>query len=214
MLCGAVALLAASCTSGDGDRAAPTSVAPATTTVETLPPVGVYTYPGGVDDVIAQISVDVDAPLPLPVLTVYGNGRVVNAVDDEWRQGRTTDLAIQEVFDEADSIGLLDDDLVLRGQVDEGQPNIAVFLAVDGRQLNHELDLVRIERPVSIRRFLLRTATSNAFDLTEVYEPEAWINCDGDACTLGDEPADGFARPVLPNENFDSLMAAAGIDGP
>jgi len=191
-----------------------TTAAPATTTVETLPPVGVHTYPAGVDDVIVQISVDVDAPLALPVLTVYGNGRVVNAVGDEWRQGRTTDLVLQDVFDEADSIGLLDDDLVLRGQIDEGQPNIAVFLDVDGRQLNHELDLVRIERQVTIRAFLQRTATANTFDLTEVYDPEAWINCDGDVCALGDEPGDVIARPVMPNENLATLMAAAGIDGP
>jgi hypothetical protein len=162
LLWGTATLGLVACTDGASERTITTTVPAATTTsFETLPPVGVFNYPTGSDDVIAQISVDLDAPVAMPLLTIYGSGRTIAAVDDQWRTGSITDLDLQDFFDDARSIGLLDDDLVLRGRIESEQPNIAVFFDVDGRRLNHELDLVRIERPASMRAFLQRAATSN-----------------------------------------------------
>jgi hypothetical protein len=215
LLWGTATLGLVACTDGASERTITTTVPAATTTsFETLPPVGVFNYPTGSDDVIAQISVDLDAPIAMPLLTIYGSGRTIAAVDDQWRTGSITDLDLQDFFDDARSIGLLDDDLVLRGRIESEQPNIAVFFDVDGRRLNHELDLVRIERPASMRAFLQRAATSNLFELTDGYEPATWINCVGGVCTVADEPGDDFARPVLPHDDVGTLAAAAGIGQP
>ncbi len=204
----------AGCT-GAPERSTPTQPVPAaSTTFATLPPVGVFTYPTDSSDVVAQISVDVNAPIPLPLLTIYGDGRVVNAFENDWLVGAVSDVALQGFFADADSIGLLDGDLVLRGRDDRGQPNIGVYLEVDGRTLNHELDLVRIERPVNLRAFLQRSATTNEFGLTDVYEPTAWINCTGDVCAVGDERGADFARPLLPHEDVDTLADEAGAARP
>ncbi len=208
-------LVSGACTGGPNERATPPSPSPATTTIVTLPPVGVFTYPSGPGELIVQIRADADGPVSIPLLTVYGDGRAVAAVADGWLEGRVTDLELQEFLDDAHSVGLLDDDLVLRGVDADGRADIEVEFAVDGRRLLHQFDLARIERPIALRAFLVRAATDNVFGLTAAYEPPLWINCTDEECATADAAGGEFSRPVLlPYEDLDTLAAEAGIESP
>ena len=151
----------------------------------------------------------------MPVLTVYGDGAVIAGTADGWRSGRISELAIQRLLADAESVGLLDDELVLRrtdllsSRDDDTatDPDITVLLAVNGRTLVHQLDLARIERPPSIRAFLSEATIQNRFALTEPFEPTTWIACTIDGCDIVADAVDAASRPVLPGENPSDLAA-------
>lgn len=188
----------------------------------TLPPVDQFTFPRGARDVVVQVSTGTPVGPTIPLLTVYGDGAVIAGTDDGWRRGQISEFAIQRLLDDADSVGLLDDELVLRrtdllsSAADDpaddsaadpaADPDITVCLAVDGRVLVHQLDLARIERPPSIRAFLSEATTRNRFDLTETYEPDAWIACTVDICEIVANSVDASSRPVLPGEDPSALV--------
>ncbi len=178
-------------------------------TFDTLPPVPVYTYPTAADVVIAQIAVDVENPLTVPLLTIYGDGRVIGVFEDQWLEGTINDVTIQEFFDEADALGFLDEPLVLRGRQPDGHPDLEVELAVDGRRLRHEFDFVRIERPAAPLALLQRVAVQNPFQLAAAYEPQAWVSCTDDGCRIVRDGSVLEDRPVLPHEQPERLLADA-----
>jgi hypothetical protein len=202
-------------TAGDAPPAAPAFA--------TLPPVDRFTYPTGTDDVVVQVLVSAPLGPDVPLLTVYGDGDVVAGTKDGWRVGTASDLEVQGLLDDADSVGLLDEALVLRGP--EGAtaavsgdtsasvvpppppgPDFTIRFDVDGRVLEHELDLVRIERPPAIWAFLNTATTANRFGLTERFEPGAWIACSSDGCEVVPAALDASSRPVLPHEDPSSLV--------
>lgn len=184
----------------------------------TLPPVDQFTFPRGVDDVIVQVAIGVPVGPTVPLLTVYGDGTVIAGTDEGWRTGEISEFAIQRLLDDAESVGLLDDVLIQRrtdvltsagddaGADAATDPDITVRLDVDGRVLVHQLDLQRIERPPNIRAFLSKVTVENRFDLTEIFEPEAWIACSVTECEVVVVPADASSRPVLPHENPSRLL--------
>ena len=195
---------------------------PAAPSFATLPPVDRFTYPTGADDVVAQVLVRAIGP-DVPLLTVYGDGDVVAGTTDGWRAGTATDLQIQGLLDDAESVGLLDDALVLRRPEGAGAtasggasasvlappptgPDFTIRFDVDGRVLEHQLDLARIERPPAIREFLNTATTANRFGLTERFEPDAWIACSSDGCEIVPTALDASTRPVLPHEDPVSLL--------
>jgi hypothetical protein len=170
--------------------------------LDTLPPVDRFTYPSGADDVVVQIAVRAATGPDVPLLTVYGDGTVVAGTADGWRTGRLDDLQIQAFLDDTEAVGLLDRPLVLRGPDPAPTPDITVDLAVNGRVLRHELDLVRIERPPAIRAFLNTTTVENRFDLVEPFDPGRWVTCTVDGlCTLSATQQDAASRPVLRGED-------------
>ncbi|HSL74544.1 MAG TPA: hypothetical protein VK853_08750 [Ilumatobacteraceae bacterium] len=181
----------------------------------TLPPVDQFTHPRGATDVIVQVSTGTPVGPTMPVLTVYGDGAVIAGTADGWRSGRISELAIQRLLADAESVGLLDDELVLRrtdllsSRDDDTatDPDITVLLAVNGRTLVHQLDLARIERPPSIRAFLSEATIQNRFALTEPFEPTTWIACTIDGCDIVADAVDAASRPVLPGENPSDLAA-------
>lgn len=77
---------------------------------------------------------------------------------------------------------------------------------MNGRSLVHELDLARIERPIGIRQFLFTTTSRGRFELTDTFEPNAWIDCTLDECLVVDNQRDEFSRPVLPHEDHSSAV--------
>ncbi len=207
-------MIGASCTGGDGERAVPTTLQPAPEpTFDTLPPVPIYAYSDAAGDVIAQIAVDGETPLTVPMLTIYGDGRVIGVFEDEWLEGSLSDVTIQQFFDEAETLGFLGESLSLRGPEPDDRPDIAIELAVDGQQLRHELDLVRIEWPAAPRAFLQRVAVQNPVGLAVPFEPSAWVSCSSTTCELTDERGELDDRPVLPHEEPEQLLAdAAGTE--
>ena len=189
----------------------------------TLPPVDRFTYPTGADDVVVQVLVPAPFGPDVPLLTVYGDGDVVAATSDGWRVGTASDLAVQGLLDDAESVGLLDDPLVLRVPEtadaalsvststsdlppDPSSPDFTIRFDVDGRVLEHQLDLARIERPPAIWTFLTTATTANWFGLTERFEPDAWIGCSADGCEVVPTALDASSRPVLPHEDPTSLL--------
>ena len=175
----------------------------------TLPSVDRFTYSTAPNDVVAQIAVRVPLGPDVPLLTVYGDGIVVAATNEGWRSGRISDLDVQGLLDDAESVGLLDDALVLRSPDTPGEPgpDITMRFAVDGRNLVHELDLARIERPPGIRVFINDATVANRFDLTDTFEPTSWITCSPDGCEVVATRRDADSRPVLPNEDPADLVA-------
>ena len=167
---------------------------------------------------VVQVSIGVRLGPTVPLLTVYGDGTVIAGTDDGWRTGEISEFAIQRLLDDAESVGLLDEELVQRrtdvltSVVDDGgsgtatDPDITVRLDVDGRALVHQLDLQRIERPPSIRAFLSEATVENRFGLTEVFEPDAWIVCSSSRCEVAGAAADASSRPVLPHEDPADLL--------
>ena len=100
--------LAAACTDGEGERArpGPEPTERATTTFETLPPVGSFVWPTDPDIVIAQVvTTGPTLPTPLPVLTVYGDGRAISVADGQWLQGTVNEIELQDFFTQAASVG-------------------------------------------------------------------------------------------------------------
>jgi hypothetical protein len=169
---------------------------------------------------VAQISVDAPAGPDVPLLTVYGDGAVVAATSEGWRLGRISDLAVQDLLDDAKSVGLLDEPLNLRGPdvsppssgggtstEPSDSPDITIRFDVDGRTLRHELDLARIERPPGIRVFLNAATVENRFDLTTPFDPATWISCTAEQCEIVSAQQDPTSRPVLPHEDPADLLA-------
>jgi hypothetical protein len=167
---------------------------------------------------VAQISVDAPAGPDVPLLTVYGDGAVIAATNEGWRMGRVSDLAVQDLLDDAKSVGLLDEPLDLRGPdppapvsaastESSDSPDITIRFDVDGRTLLHELDLSRIERPPGIRVFLNAATVQNRFDLTARFDPSAWISCSAERCDIVASQQDPTSRPVLPHEDAADLLA-------
>lgn len=167
---------------------------------------------------VVQVSIGVPIGPTVPLLTVYGNGTVIAGTEDGWRTGEISELTIQRLLDDAQSVGLLDDELVQRrtdvltstdggtGSDTAANPDITVRLDVDGRVLVHQLDLQRIERPPSIRVFISEVTVENRFGLTEVFEPDVWIVCSPAECEVADVAADASSRPVLPHEDPSRLL--------
>ncbi len=173
----------------------------------TLPSVDQFTYPTAGSDVVAQIAVRVPLGPDVPLMTVYGDGTAIAATNEGWRTGRIADLDIQDLLDDAESVGLLDDTLVLRGpDPTRVGPDITMRFDVDGRMLVHQLDLSRIERPPGIRVFVNDATVGNRFDLTDIFEPTAWIACSDDGCEIVAAPRDAASRPVLPDEDPADLL--------
>ena len=173
----------------------------------TLPSVDRFTYPTAGSDVVAQIAVRVPLGPDVPLMTVYGDGTAITATNEGWRTGRITDLDIQDLLDDAESVGLLDDALVLRGpDPTRLGPDITMRFDVDGRMLVHQLDLSRIERPPGIRVFVNDATVGNRFDLTDIFEPTAWIACSDEGCEIVAAPRDAASRPVLPGEDPADLL--------
>lgn len=193
-------------TGGDAPPAAPAFA--------TLPPVDSFTYPTGADDIVVQVLVSAPVGPDVPLLTVYGDGDVVAGTNEGWRSGTISDLEVQGLLDDAESVGLLDDALVLRGPEgasatvsgDTPAPDFTIRFDVDGRVLEHQLDLARIERPPAIWAFLNAATIANRFDLTERFEPGAWIACSTDGCEVVSAALDASSRPVLPHEDPNSLV--------
>ena len=182
---------------------------PSGPTFPTLPSVDRFTYPAEPSDVVVQIAVRVPLGPDVPLLTVYGDGIVVAATNDGWRTGRISDLDVQGLLDDAESVGLLDDPLVLRSPATPGEtgPDITMRFAIDGRNLVHEFDLARIERPPGIRVFINDATVGNRFDLTDPFEPTSWIACSPDGCDVVATQRDAASRPVLPDEDPADLVA-------
>lgn len=177
--------------------------------LETLPPIPDYAYPTGSRDVVAQIATSPDGRRDYPLLTIYGDGRVVSLVGDEWRTGTTDELALLSFLQDVDAVGLLDEPLVLRNSAQElPRPDITVRLRVDGARLEHRLDLARIERPSEPRAFLQEAALRNVFELTEPYTPVAWLSCTDAGCDVVDEQQTVDDRPLLPHEDLADLEAS------
>jgi hypothetical protein len=86
-------------------------------------------------------------------------------------------------------------------------PDITIRFDVDGRILQHELDLSRIERPPGIRVFLNAATVENRFDLTTPFDPSAWISCAAEQCEIVATQQDPTSRPVLPHEDATDLVA-------
>jgi hypothetical protein len=190
--------------SGAGPKADPESSGRA---FATLPSVDQFTYPTAATDVVAQIAVRVPVGPDVPLLTVYGDGTVITATNEGWRTGRISDLDVQGLLDDAESVGLLDDALVLRGPDSTTVgPDVTMRFDVDGRMLVHELDLARIERPPGIRVFINDATVGNRFDLTDIFEPTAWITCSDDGCEAVATQRDATSRPVLPDEDPADLL--------
>lgn len=201
----------------------PTRVGAAPPDFATLPAVDSFTYPTGRDDVVMQIAVRAPSGPDVPLLTVYGNGDVVAGTSDGWRTGTISDLEVQGLLDDAESVGLLDDPLVLRSPgatttaatatadaTVPGRPvgpDFTLRFDVDGRTLEHQLDLARIERPPAIWAFMNGVITANRFDLTRSFEPDAWVACTVDGCRLVPTALDATSRPVLRHEDADRLLA-------
>jgi hypothetical protein len=205
------ATTASGCTPG-GERAAPTSppVTDVVRSLGTLPPIRTFTHPTGADDVVVQISTSPDGRRDQPLLTVYGDGLVIGLVGDEWRSGVTDEPRLQAFLDRAESVGLLDASLDLRNTVRElPRPDITVVLRVDGRDLEHRLDLARIERPAQPRAFLQEAALRNVFELTDPYDPPTWLTCSPAGCSIVDERRTVEDRPQLPHEDRSDLATAA-----
>ena len=161
---------------------------------------------------MAQIAVRTPLGPDVPLLTVYGDRTVIAATNDGWRVGVISDLDVQGLLDDAESVGLLDDALVLRGpdavvDVTPVGPDITMRFDVNGRTLVHQLDLARIERPPGIRVFINNTTVGNRFDLTDPFEPEAWIACSQEGCDVVASRRDAASRPVLPDEDPVDLLA-------
>jgi hypothetical protein len=207
----------------DEDETTVGDAPPAAPALATLPPVDRFTYPTGADDIVVQVLVRVPLGPDVPLLTVYGDGDVIAGTNEGWRSGTVSDLAIQGLLDDAESVGLLDNALVLRvpektGTTVSGDtsaslpsplppgPDFTIRFDVDGRVLEHQLDLARIERPPAIWVFLTSATTANRFDLTEPYEPDAWIACSPAGCELVPTALDTSSRPLLPHEDPGSLV--------
>ena len=183
-----------------------------TRSFETLPPVNSYLYPSEPDAVVAQISSRVPVGPPTPLLTIYGDGRVVAGTTAGWFEGRIADGDIQLFLDEAESVGLLDDPLTLRGPDSDAEPDLTALFDVDGERRFHEFDLSRIERPVALRAFLQDASVYNRFALSDPFDPGAWLSCDTDAggvdgCEVLEAPSSPADRPVLPHEIVDDLLS-------
>lgn len=146
-------------------------------TFETLPPVDTYVYPTAPGAVVAQISSRVPVGPAVPLLTVYGDGLVITGTSAGWFEGRIANGDIQLFLDEAESVGLLDDELSLRGPDTGADPNLTVLFDVDGTRRLHEFDLSRIERPVALRAFLQNSSVYNRFALSDPFDPGAWLHC-------------------------------------
>ena len=194
--------------------------APVTTTAaspggfETLPPVNSYAYDTTAGTVIARISSRVPVGPAVPLLTIYGDGRVVAGTTGGWFEGRLADGDIQLFLDEAESVGLLGDPLTLRGPDSGAEPDLTVLFDVDGTPRFHEFDLSRIERPVALRAFLQDASVYNRFGLADPFDPGAWLSCGDGGCTVLDAPASPADRPVLPHEDADSLVESALVGSP
>jgi len=176
-------------------------------TFETLPPAGSFGYPTAPDAVVAQISSKVPFGPPVPLLTVYGDRRVIAGTTSGWFEGEIADGDVQLLLGEAESVGLLDGELSLRGPDTGPDPDLTVVLDVDGARLQHELDLSQIERPVALRAFLQDSSVYNRFGLTEPYDPGQWLVCDAAGCEVAASPTSPADRPVLPGEDIDELVA-------
>lgn len=162
---------------------------------------------------VAQIAVRTPLGPDVPLLTVYGDRTVISATNDGWRVGRVSDLDVQGFLDDAESVGLIDDSLVLRRPNPDDDttpvgPDITMRFAVDGRTLVHELDLARIERPPGIRVFVNNATVGEQFELTETFEPTSWIACSEDGCDVVATRRDSASRPVLPGEDPVELLAS------
>ncbi len=208
--------LAAACTDGEGERArpGPEPTERATTTFETLPPVGSFSWPPEPDVVIAQVTTTGPTlPAPLPVLTIYGDGRAISVAEDEWVQGTLNEIELQDFFTEAASVGLLDESLELRGPQPDPVPDIAVTFTLDGLDLLHQLDLSAIEWPADIRTFLTQSSAAIILELNEPFEPSAWVSCAGDPCTVEVDRTATEDRPVLPHEDAEEVALAVVRDG-
>ncbi len=211
------ALLVVAC-DGRDRQSTPTTTAPTAVDqqvpgLETLPPVDRFTYPTGGDDVVMQALVRAPLGPDVPLLTVYGDGVVVAATNDGWRTGVISDLDVQGLLDDAEGVGLLGEPLVLRsGSVttqndgSSSAPDIIVRFDVNGRTLVHEFDLARIERPPGIRALVNNVTVANRFDLSDIFEPGAWIACTDDGCELVPAAVDSSSRPVLPHEDPAELL--------
>lgn len=173
---------------------------------ETLPPVGSYVYDTTEGTVIAQISSRVPRGPDVPLLTLYGDGLVIAGTTGGWFSGRLADGDIQLFLDDAESVGLLDESLSLRGPDTGAEPDLTVEFDVDGMPREHEFDLSRIERPVALRAFLQDASVYNRFELTEPFDPGAWLSCNDDGCTVAETPSSAADRPVLPHEEVESLL--------
>lgn len=202
------------CTSGGDGPSARTDPTPppVTAVVEslgTLPPIRTYTYPTGPEDVVVQIATSPDGRREYPLLTVYGDRRAVGLVGEEWRTGTVSEFGLQSFLERVEAVGLLDEPLELRNPAQElPRPDITVHLRVDGTELQHRLDLARIERPTEPRAFLQEAALRNVFDLTEPYAPGAWLTCTTGGCQVVDEQRTVDDRPVLPHEDRADLRAS------
>lgn len=183
---------------------------PGASTVGTLPLVSDHTYPTAPDAVVLQLSVD-DRGLSVPLLTVYGSLEAVARTDEGWRTGGVTDFQIQDLLDEADGVGLLGDQLELRGPDLQAPADITVAVFADGIDVVHQFDLSQIERPPALRVLLSRWALSNPLGLDEPFDPASWITCTDRAGVAASEGSDRLCRvvtgqataddrPLLPHE--------------
>lgn len=189
------------------DAGTSSSAPSATRPFQTLPPVGSYRYPTAPNAVVVQISSRVPAGPAVPLLTVYGDGLVIAGTTAGWFQGSIADGDIQLFLDEAESVGLLDDELTLRGPDAGADPDLTVLLDVDGTRRVHEFDLSRIERPVALRAFLQDASVYNRFALSDPVDAGAWVACDDTGgCEVAPTPSSPSDRPVLPHEDVGDLL--------
>lgn len=194
----------------DSERVTPPD--PTRSPFDTLPPVNRHVYPTGTDDVVVQVSIDERGPA-VPLLTVYGDLEAVALTADGWRTGTITDFMLEQLLDEAASLGLLDQPIELRGPDSEAPPYITVAFTADAVDIVHEFDLARIERPPALRIFLNEWTSSNRFGLDIAFDPPEWITCDaassdiaGESCRVVDEQIAESDRPLLPHESDASLL--------
>ena len=175
-------------------------------TFETLPPAGSFSYPTEPDAVVLQISSKVESGPPVPLFTLYGDRRVVAGTTAGWFEGQVADGDVQLLLGEAESVGLLDSELSLRGPDPDVDPDLTVVLDVDGTRLQHEFDLSQIERPVALRAFLQDASVYNRFGLTDPFDPGQWLVCDAEGCEIATAPSSSADRPVLPGEDVGELV--------
>ncbi len=217
---GVAALVAVGCTAGDdssiettaGRTAIELTTSPTPPGFETLPPVPQFTFATDSSAVVAQVSSSSSSGLVIPVFTLYGDGTVITASDDAWVTGTLSAFEMQDYLAEAQSVGLLDAPLAFRAPGAEGPPDIVATFAVDDRSIDHAIDVARVDESSGLWRFLLVSAARNVFDLTETFQPVAWVECDDAECALVDTPAGSEARPVLRHEDPDDVLAA--VDNP
>ncbi|MEM8620275.1 MAG: hypothetical protein AAGF73_11180 [Actinomycetota bacterium] len=143
----------------------------------------------------------------LPVFTLYGDGTAIAITQDGWVTDVISSLTIQDYLADAESAGLLDGPLTLRQPGTEAGPDIEAEFNVDGESITHAIDVARVDESSGLWAFLLRSATRNQFGLDTPFAPTAWVSCDATGCALTDEPGDGDARPVLPHENSEQVLA-------